>query len=409
MALRLIAAVLAAASVLAMPGATRAGELLDFSETELHRFAAHGPWPLPFRPDPGNRASGNPAAIRLGQALFFDTRLSTNGRIACSTCHDPATGFQDGRATARGIAPGVRNTPGLVDVRHRRWFGWDGAHDSLWAASVRPLVDPREMGVAKSRVARLARRDRLLACMWNEAYGAPPGRNDEAVLVQAAKAMAAFQETLNSGPSAFDRFRDALARGDREAASAYPVEAQRGLRLFLGKGSCATCHAGPLFSNGEFADTGIPFFVKPRGVDSGRQIGIKRLLASPFNRLGRYSDDASGESTAPTRFVKAEHRNFGEFKVPTLRNLKSTAPYMHNGSLATLADVVRHYSEMDEDRLHADGERILKRLNLSAGESADLVAFLGSLSADLAPGAAQGLSNCRQSESGSVASRRSAR
>jgi cytochrome c peroxidase len=126
----------------------------------------------------------------------------------------------------------------------------------------------------------------------------------------------------------------------------------------------------------------VPFFIRRNGVDPGRQGGIKRLLANPYNLLGTYNDDATRDNATGTRFLRPEHRNFGEFKVPTLRNLILTAPYMHNGSLATLRDVVRHYSELDEDRLHADGERILKPLRLSQKEGGDLVAFLESLSPD---------------------------
>jgi len=124
----------------------------------------------------------------------------------------------------------------------------------------------------------------------------------------------------------------------------------------------------------------VPFFIKPEGVDPGRQGGIKRVLASPYNLLGAFNDDLTRENATGTRHLRPEHRNFGEFKVPSLRNLKLTAPYMHNGSIASLRDVVRHYSELDEDRLHSDGERILKPLGLTDAESGDLVAFLESLS-----------------------------
>jgi cytochrome c peroxidase len=140
------------------------------------------------------------------------------------------------------------------------------------------------------------------------------------------------------------------------------------------------CHAGPEFTNGEFHDTGIPFFIRPGQVDAGRHGGIKRLLANRMNLLGPYNDDAKRLSAVGTRHVVLEHRNFGEFKVPSLRNLALTAPYMHNGSLATLRDVVKHYSEISPDRLHLDGEAILKPLRLTERETKDLVAFLESLS-----------------------------
>lgn len=370
----------------------------EFSPAELERIASHGPWPPAWSPDSGNRASGNAAAIRLGHDLFFDPRLSANGRVACATCHRPAQGFQDGRATGRGLAGGSRNTPGLLNLRHQRWFGWDGGHDNLWSASLRPILDRREMGGSAARTARVLRGNAALACHYTEAFGTAPKARDAALLVNVAKAIAAWQETLVSPPAAFDRFRDALAGKDAEGVAAYPAAARRGLRLFLGRGQCATCHAGPLFSNGEFADIGVPFFIGARGVDPGRQGGIKRLLANPYNLLGTHNDDTTRENTVGTKFLRPEHRNFGEFKVPGLRNLTLTAPYMHNGSLATLRDVVRHYSELDEDRLHADGERILKPLRLSDAESADLVAFLESLSPDRplpAPASPPAVPGCR--------------
>jgi len=359
----------------------------DFSAEELARISAHGPWPLPWTADPGNRVSGNPAAIRLGHALFFEPRLSANRRVSCATCHVPGKGFQDGRPTARGLAGGIRNTPGLLNARHHRWFGWDGAHDNLWSASLRPILDPREMGGNPARIARTLRARGEFDCLYRTAFGKAPHADDADLPANVAKAIAAWQETLVSPATPFDRFRAALESGDAQATAAYPADARRGLSLFLGRGQCATCHAGPLFTNGEFGDTGMPFFVKPGGVDPGRQGGIKRLLASPWNLLGAHNDDPTRGNAAGTKYLRPEHRNFGEFKVPGLRNLTLTAPYMHDGSLATLRDVVRHYSELDEDRLHADGERILKPLHLSAAETDDLVAFLVSLSPAVPPAA----------------------
>jgi len=199
------------------------------------------------------------------------------------------------------------------------------------------------------------------------------------VLVDVGKALAAFQETLVSGRTPFDDFRDALERG--EMKTSYSLSAQRGLKIFVGKGNCSVCHFGPQFTNGEFADTGVPFFVAPGKVDPGRQGGIEKLKQNPFNLLGRYNDERPASSAVKTRHVQVQHRNFGEFRVPGLRGVARTAPYMHNGSLATLADVVRFYSELNEERLHADGEKILKPLHLTPQESEDLAAFLESLSA----------------------------
>jgi cytochrome c peroxidase len=358
-------------------------QLPDFSEAEVRAILRHGPWPAPWTRDPSNRVSGNAQAIELGEKLFFEPRLSPSGKVLCATCHAPFRGWQDGRARAFGLAEVERNTQGLLDVRYQRWFGWDGAGDSLWAQSVRPILEAREMGGSRAQAAALVRGDAELACRYEKTFGAPPPASDEAVLAGIGKALAAFQETLVSGRSPFDDFRDALSRGDAAGMKKYPEAAQRGLRLFVGRGNCNACHFGPGFSNGEFHDTGLPFFIKG-GVDPGRHGGIRKLESNPLNLLGEYNDDRGhddgpGASAVKTRQVAIEHRNFGEFKTPSLRNVAKTAPYMHNGSLATLADVVRHYSEVSPDRLHADGEALIRALRLTPAESADLVAFLESL------------------------------
>ncbi len=372
------------AALLLCAGAARAqplhaqAQLLDFTAAETRAILRHGPWPAPWSPDPSNRVSGNAAAIALGERLFFEPRLSPSGKVLCATCHAPFRGWQDARARALGLAEVDRNTPSLFNVRHQRWFGWDGAGDSLWAQSIRPILDPREMGGSREHAAALVRADAELACGYQRAFGAPPPAADAALLAGIGKALAAFQETIVSGRAPFDEFRDALEQGNSAAAARYPAGAQRGLRIFVGRGNCSACHFGPTFSNGEFHDTGVPFFIKG-GVDPGRHAGIGKLQVNSFNLLGAHSDDRSGASAVKTRQVALEHRNFGEFKVPSLRNVAQTAPYMHNGSLATLAEVVRHYSEIGPDRLHADGESLLKPLRLSTEESADLVAFLESL------------------------------
>lgn len=367
------------AALLALAAGSAAAQLPDFSESEKRAILRHGPWPALWAPDPSNRVSGNAEAVALGERLFFEPRLSPGGKVLCATCHAPFRAWQDGRALALGLAEADRNTQSLFDVRHHRWFGWDGAGDSLWAQSIRPILDPREMGGSQAEVAALVRADAELACRYERSFGAPPPAADEAVLAGIGKALAAFQETLVSGRTPFDDFRDALAIGDLSAMKKYPDAARRGLRIFVGRGNCGACHFGPAFTNGEFHDTGVPFFVKG-GVDPGRHGGIRKLWANAFNLLGIHSDDRSGASAIKTRQVALEHRNFGEFKVPSLRNVALTAPYMHNGSLATLADVVRHYSEINPDRLHSDGEALLRPLRLTASESADLVAFLESLS-----------------------------
>lgn len=350
-------------------------------DDDIPRILAHGPWPPPPQRDPSNRVSGQAAAIAFGATLFHDPRLSRDGTLSCASCHQPARGFSDGLPRAQGLQPGMRNTLALANLGQQRWFGWDGSNDNLWAQSLRPLLDAREMGSSLAQIADTVRRTPELSTAYRQAFGQLPGEDDESVAIDAAKALAAYQETLVTPRTPFDDFRDAVARGDRAAAAAYPAAAQRGLALFLGRGRCYVCHSGPNFSNGEFSDIGMRFFVARGQVDPGRHGGIQALQRSRYNLLGPFNDDATRASATSTRHVRLEHRNFGEFRVPSLRNLAQTAPYMHDGSLAALRDVLRHYSELDEERLHADGERILVPLHLSAQETDDLLAFLDSLNA----------------------------
>lgn len=367
--MRRVAAVLAAALWAAAPAAWAAEPPPAFDDAERRAIAALGPWPPPAAVDASNRWIDDPAMRALGARLFADPSLSAGGAVSCATCHRPDRAFQDGRPVAIGQGTGRRNTPSLRDAAHQRWFGWGGAADSLWAASLRALQDPAEMGGDPAALQARLRREPALA-------GAA---DDNARLAHAAKAIAAHLWPLSTPRTPFDRFRDALLSGDAPAMAAYPASARRGLRLFVGRGRCTLCHAGPRFSNGEFADTGRPFFLPGGGVDPGRHAGLQAVRASPFNRLGAHADDGGASGTA-TRHLRAEHRHFGEFRVPGLRGLRHTAPYFHDGSAPTLDAVVRHYSELDEGRLHADGARLLVPLRLTDGERADLVAFLESLS-----------------------------
>jgi cytochrome c peroxidase len=376
-------ALAAAAALLRTPGQ---GPAVAFTAAERAAILAHGPWPPAVTPDPSNRASGNADAIALGRRLFSDARLSGDRGRSCATCHDPARQFADGRDRSVGLARVDRNAIALANLRLNRWFGWTGAADSLWAQSLRPILDGSEMGATAELVRERLAADAALSAAYARVFASGPAADSaELVLVNVGKALAAFQETIVTGRTPFDAFRDAVERGDRQAMAGYPEAAQRGLKIFIGKGRCSACHHGPNFTNGEFDDAGVPYFIEPTRVDQGRYGGIAALRASPFNLLGPYNDDPARATAEPTRHVEPQHRNWGEFRVPSLRNVAQTAPYMHNGSLATLADVVRHYSKVDVERLHGDdGARLIRPLHLSAREAADLVAFLETLSAPIA-------------------------
>ena len=313
-----------------------AEEPAPFSAAELRAILALGPWPSPGGPDPANRVSGKPEAIEFGERLFFDPRLSGSGKFACATCHVPERNWTDNRA--RGAATGEvdRNTPTLMNARLGKRFGWDGAADSLAAQSRRPFLDRRELDSSARQVAELVRRDDQLACRYRHSFGnAPSPGDDEAVLADVSLALAAFVETLGSPATPFDRFREALARGEPVRPWLYSESAQRGLKLFVGRGTCTNCHNGPNFTDGELHDNGF---------------ATVALAAAGRPDPGRD----------------------GRFKAPTLRHLLLTAPYGHRGQFETVADVVRHYSER--------GGKEIAPLRLSAQEQSDLVVFLESVS-----------------------------
>lgn len=351
---------------------------LILNQAEIADALSHGPWPLPDKTDPSNRVSGNGQAIALGKALFFSPKLSAGSTLSCASCHQPGNGFTDGLPRAMGHARGDRNTQSLFNLKHLRWFGWDGRNDNLWAQSLRPIVRTDEMALQAADL-RTVLTGKEFAAPYAALFGSSLRLSEQENLVNVGKLLAAYLETLQTDQTPFDRFRDALAAGDKTAAATYPETAQRGFRIFAGKGKCNFCRTGALFSNGEFHDAGVPYFVARDRVDDGRHGGIKALMQSPFTLAGSYTDDPKKTGAWKTRQLVRSHSNFGTFRVPGLRNVDLTAPYMHNGSLATLEDVVRHYSNIDLERLHADGELILQPLNLTAGESTDLLAFLRSL------------------------------
>ena len=353
---------------------------VPFTEDETALILTHGPWPIRTAPDPSNRVSGNKQAIAFGRKLFENPALSVDRARSCATCHDADRAFTDGKPRGIGISAVDRNTIALHNMRLNRWYGWDGKSDSLWAQSITPILDTRELGMTPDAVKARIAATPALADGYRRVFGdAVEGHDAETALVNVAKALAAYQETIVTGRSTFDMFRDALAAGDPAGIGAYPGTAKRGLKLFVGKGRCDRCHFGANFTNGEFHDIGLPHFPAPGRVDKGRYGGIKLLRASRYNLLGPFNDDNTRATAGFTRHVRLTPKNWGEFRVPSLRNVAETAPYMHDGSKATLEDIVRHYSDIPEDRLHQDGEKLLKPLNLTDREIADLVAFLRTL------------------------------
>jgi cytochrome c peroxidase len=346
------------------------------------QILALGPWPPPPTHDPSNRVSGRPEAIALGERLFFSARLSGNGSLLCASCHETWRHLSDGRARGHGISDSNRNTPSVFDVRNKRWYGWDGANDSLWAQSIRPLLDPAEMGNSAAAIAQFARSDATLREAYVRAFGAPPPDDDAAVLADVGKALAAYQETLDSPPTPFDRYRNAVAQGDADAAQAYPDAARRGLELFVGKAGCASCHAGPGFSDGGFHRSLVESRLANGEPDRGRADGIAKLLANPYRLSGHFNDGVrhSDEVDPGSAGGLVNH-----FRTPGLRGVALTAPYMHDGSRPSLCEAVQPHAADT-----APAER------LATSDAADLVAFLRTLSPEAGTGSlAEDHSTCR--------------
>lgn len=384
----------------------------ELGERERRLALALSPLP-PVPPDPTNRFADDPRAARLGRQLFFDPGLSARGDIACSTCHDPALELSDGKALAEGLARASRRSPSLWNVAHQRWLFWDGRADSLWAQAVQPIESEVEMGGDRVALAHHIARQPELARAYQELFGPLPalheaerfparakpmpeqredprhrawlamGEEDRAaataVLVNAAKAIAAFERLLVKEDAPFDRFVRGLRTGEAEDLGALPPSAQRGLALFLGKARCRTCHSGPLFSDGEFHDLSLPVPAGESRRDAGRYEGLRRLLDDPFSGAGEHADGGREEARARIAELGRGSELWGEFRTPSLRNL-GPGPFMHAGQLGSLREVLRFYSTREGAApAHAHRELVLEPLQLTEGELDELEAFLRSL------------------------------
>jgi cytochrome c peroxidase len=282
------------------------------------------------------------ARIALGRRLFFERRLSRDGSISCSTCHDPARAFASNRRVAIGIEgrQGARNVPTIVNRGYGRSFFWDGRASSLEAQALEPIRNPLELGSRVSDVVHRLESIPSYKLAFRDAFGMDPNERDM------ARALASFVRTIISGDSSFDRVMDREA----QAMSSSP---RRGLGLFLGKANCWICHRGPTLSDEQFHNTGVAW----RTPD-----GTSRTAPSDPGRAA----------------VTDRIEDRGAFKTPTLREVARTAPYMHDGSFGTLREVVEYYDRGAQPNPGLD-QRI-RPLHLRAAEKTDLVAFLRALS-----------------------------
>lgn len=337
----------------------------------------------PLPPEPGNAVADNPEAAELGHHLFFDTRLSANANVACATCHQPEHYFTDQRPVGVGIAAGDRNTMSLVGVAYSPWLFWDGRKDSLWAQALEPLENPLEHGSNRKAVAALIKSDEAYGRRYRNVFGVlPDQQSDDRIFANIGKALSAYQRLLLPGATRFDNYVASIGLDNRLTQSTLMTDEElAGLRLFIDKAQCLNCHNGPLFSNNSFHNTAV---LSAPGLlpAMGRAEGLRRAQADPFNCLGDFSD-AGEDQCQELRFAKGGDEMIGAQRTPSLRDVGKTAPYMHAGQIAGLADVIEHYNNAD---LAMIGHNEAKPLNLRAVEKKQLQHFLLSLSAPLTTG-----------------------
>ena len=368
---------------------------VELGAAQIERINEMG-YPGPPPPDETNLVADDLRAAQLGHLLFFDAGLSSNGKISCATCHDPDRGFTDGLALNQGLERGRRNTLSVLDAAHMRWFNWDGRFDSLWGQSHGPISHPREMGSSFAKAVEHVRETPVLRERYERIFGALPaapaaGLAGETAIANIGKSIAAYERRLVTGPSSFDRW---VARWrergtPRDADSVPPMDfsasALRGLDLFTSRGLCWQCHVGPLLSDGEFHALGAA----PRNdliADGGRFEAVPQLQASPFRSAGVHSANPQGEQGKLVESLVPQPDQWGAFRTPNLRNVALTAPYFHQGQFATLEEVVAFYSTL-EGAVTMDHHResVLRRRDFSPEESADIVAFLRSLTGESPP------------------------
>lgn len=326
-------------------------------------------------------APPNPSLAALGGKLFLDKRLSADGRVSCSSCHDPARAFTDGRTRAIGIKghQGTRNAPSLFNVAYQGALFWDGRSPSLEAQARAPLTNRSEQGLADERqVVQILEGDPAYRSAFAEAF---PGHGKRIGIEDVANALAEYERTLLAGNSPFDRY---YFGGEK---AAMPEAAVRGLALFQGRAACSTCHLigehDALFTDQKYhpSTTGLgaevnadlPALAKKvlAARSSGGQAALDQMITDNprIAALGRFN-------------ATQNPADIGQFKTPSLRNVALTAPYMHDGSIQNLPEVI-------ETELYVRGAAMNYPIVLTQSEQQDLLAFLLALSSPVESSAAK--------------------
>jgi cytochrome c peroxidase len=316
------------------------------------------------------------AKIALGRKLYFDARISTDGTVACATCHDPRHGFADGRGdkTSKGVGGqlGTRNSPTVLNAAFLSDQFWDGRADTLEKQATQPIINPIEHGFKDDAAVTAKLRElKEYEPLFEAAFG-----SKEIDVERFGQAVASFERTIVSLDAPIDRF----ISGDKKAIS---ESAQRGWALYNGKARCNTCHghvgAFPLFTDEDYHNLGVGTEkidfedVARKGasaVTSGKDIDTLVLTNVQASELGRF-------------VITKEPKHIGAFKTPQLRNVALTAPYMHDGSEPTLEKVMDLYNRGGNTNPYLDGG--MRPLNLTPQELADVVELMKTFtSTDLA-------------------------
>ena len=352
----------------------------------------------PFPADASNRVADDPRAAALGRALFFDTRLSANGEVACATCHLPDRQFQDDRSLGQGVGVTARRTMPIAGAAYAPFLFWDGRKDSLWAQALGPLESAVEHGGDRTRYAHLiadhyaAEYEAVFGPLPDlgslpphagpvaepataAAWEALPEVRREAVNVvfsNIGKAIASYERTILPSETRFDRW---VAAKDFPEPGLLSEDEIAGLRLFLGEGECVNCHNGPLLTDNHFHNTGVPA-VPGLPEDLGRAAGVHLVQEDPFNCLGAYSDAAPGQCAELRFMADGNEELLRAFKPPSLRGAASRPPYMHAGQIGSLDAVLAHYATAPEA---PQGHSELRPKDLTDAERAQIIAFLATL------------------------------
>ncbi len=318
----------------------------------------------------------NPQSVEkaaLGRALFSDSRFSSDGTVSCATCHDPAKAFTDRLRVSKGVKgqEGTRNAPTVINAAYYTSQFWDGRAPSLEEQSKGPFLNPVEHGLKTFEpILDVIRKDKSYPARFKTAFGVRP----EAISINhVADAIASFERTVISGDSPFDMY---LYGRDKTAMSKAAI---RGLEVFRLKGRCVDCHTigqtSAIFTDNKFHNLGAGFnliqddlmdlvdsYLEHR--ETGAELDKNILTSAKLSELGRFT-------------VTMNPSDIGRFKTPTLRNVEVTGPYMHDGSMDSLEEVVEFYNEGGEENPMLDGG--IRPLRLTEQEKADLVEFMKAL------------------------------